>query len=460
MRINGVVVVVLFGTVSLLVQTLAAGASTPGADPLMTLIPPSPVTDRITLDVRCAVRNPGGVARKYDLSFHLDEESPGNLLHRENLEVSPGAAGGLRFPWNTKGRAGDHKIILTVRSGNETERTTRPLRILSSGVRSTSWIDGAWAGIYHWSEEEGLPWNKDLKRLTDEQWKGLVRGMHGLRMDVIVVQEAFRNQMYVGKHNMEREGYKGLAFYPSRLFPGRMPVAANDPLEAIFEQSDRLGMHVFAPVGMYAWFDFTPGSLAWHLRVADELWERYGHHPSFYGWYVSEEIDGSLGDPKQRRDIVNFFKAFREHVRSKAPDKPVMLASNCHHVVGAEATYRELLPHLDILCPFGFHRMPAGDLTGEEAARTLQALCDRAGSHLWMDMEAFVFGDKNALLPRPIDGLLSDLHRFPGFEKILCYQYPGLLTAPGAEVKLGGESAVRLYRDYRRHLEPGQDRPR
>jgi len=67
-------------------------------------------------------------------------------------------------------------------------------------------------------------------------------------------------------------------------------------------------------------------------------------------------------------------------------------------------------------------------------------------------MEVFLFNQQGALIPRPIEGLVSDLLWFPNFEKVLCYQYPGLLTAPGASIKPGGEAAVRLYEDYRRYL--------
>jgi hypothetical protein len=112
--------------------------------------------------------------------------------------------------------------------------------------------------------------------------------------------------------------------------------------------------------------------------VADELWGRYGHHPSFYGWYITPEKDGSLGSAAEREEMLSFFERFTPYVRRLAPDKPVMLAPNSYHIKGAEEAYRKLLPHLDILCPFGFHRMPPGDLTGEEAASTLQALCDQA----------------------------------------------------------------------------------
>jgi hypothetical protein len=67
-------------------------------------------------------------------------------------------------------------------------------------------------------------------------------------------------------------------------------------------------------------------------------------------------------------------------------------------------------------------------------------------------MEAFLF-DGKALVPRPIGGLLGDMRRFPNFEKILCYQYPGIFNAPESRITPGGPPTVVLYKDYRKYLE-------
>lgn len=83
------------------------------------------------------------------------------------------------------------------------------------------------------------------------------------------------------------------------------------------------------------------------------------------------------------------------------------------------------MEHLDILCPFGFARMPDGDLTGKEAANMLQKVCDEAKAHLWFDLEVFLFNPDNSLYPRPVEEIIRDLNLFDNFEKILCYQFPG-----------------------------------
>ena len=429
--------------------TVAVAAGPPGAVSL-TLIPPSPVTDRIALDIRGAVWNVDSAAQSFDVTLFLDQEDGANALHTESLRLEAHTCEAMQFRWTTDGHAGKRTLILVAKSDAHTYRTTQPIEILASDVRSTRRIDGAWFEFFHWSKAEGSPWNDEIKKMTDSQWREMVAAMHEVGMDLVIVQEMFRNQRYVGKHSMETEGYTGRAYYPSKLYPQRQDIAATDPLGAVLTEADKHGMHVTVGVGLYAWFDYTPGSLAWHKRIADELWAQYGHHPSFYGWYISGEIAGNLGaDTARRREIVQFFKEFKEHVNALAPDKPVMLASNCHGVVQSEDFYPKLLEHLDILCPFGFHRMPEGDYTGEEAARVLQEHCDQAGAHLWMDMEVFLFGKRQALLPRPIDGVIDDLMRFPNFEKICCYAFTGLMNAPNQSRQPGGDPTVKLYSDYR-----------
>ncbi len=424
----------------------------------LTLIPPSPVTDKVAVTICGAVWNRTNDPRAFDAAIYLNGEQPENLLHRVRIDSEPQSPGGFRFCWPAN-RVGRHQLILAVQSEGQTVRCERPLEVLPSDVRSTRRLGGAWVDLYHHDEGEGRPFNAELAAMTDSDWRQLVGAMHESGQDIMVITMMFQNFTHRGRHSIEQEGYQGRAYYPSKLFPGRMPIASRDPLEAILSEADRLGMQVLPGVGCYAFFDYTPGSLAWHKRVADELWQCYGHHPSFYGWYVSGEKDGSLGGPEERREIVEFFREFRAHVRRLAPDKPVMLATNCFHLPGAEDTYRRLLPYLDILCPFGFHRMPTGDLSGEEAAVLLQSLCEEAGCHLWMDLESFVFRNGRELHPRPIAGLLNDFTRFPNFEKTLHYQFPGMMSSPKMARQPGGPASVKLYEDYRRFLREGPPKP-
>jgi hypothetical protein len=192
----------------------------------------------------------------------------------------------------------------------------------------------------HWSDKEGRLWNEELRQMTDEDWREMLRAQCAIGINILVIQESFRNEQYVDKHRIEREGYQGLAYYPSALYPGRMAIGSANPIEAILDEADKLGMNVFLPLGLYAWFDFTPGSLEWHRRVADELWSLYGRHASFYGWYVSEEIHGNLGSSERHREeLVTFFAQLKAHCQALSPDKPLMLATAYRSLYSVLASY-------------------------------------------------------------------------------------------------------------------------
>ena len=412
------------------------------------LLPVSPVSRRVPIDVRYAFR--GGTPAA--LRLLLDG---GEILRDE--PGTPNAAGWFSGCRKLDLRRCSGTVSLRLEVLDEEDRllacAEHSIEVLDRGTRSTGRIDGAWCGLYHWSEEEGRLWNAELKQFTAEDWRDLVRAMHEIGMDVIVLQELFRNQEYYGKHRIPETGYRGRAFYPSKLFPGRMDIACPEPVEAIFAAADELGMSVLPGIGMYAWFDFTPESLEWHCHVAREVWERYGHHASFYGWYISEEVFGDLNRGTETPgEIVAFFRKFGSLRDELNPALPVMLAPNCFGVPNAVEAWEELAREVDILCPFGFNRMPAGDLPPEEVVSLLQHIADEGGAHLWMDMEVFHFREDTALYPRSAEEIFAELDRFSNFEKVLCYQFPGLLNSPAARRTPGGAETVKLYNDYRRRL--------
>ena len=51
------------------------------------LIPPSPVTNKVVLDIRGAVENDSNADQQYSLSLYLDQESPSALLHSKKVKV-------------------------------------------------------------------------------------------------------------------------------------------------------------------------------------------------------------------------------------------------------------------------------------------------------------------------------------------------------------------------------------
>ena len=121
------------------------------------LIPPSPVTDKIVLDIRGAAENRDNRSRRFTLSLYLDHQSARELVRTLSLRIPAHASTGIYYRRTTQGWAGRHRIILAVAGGGHLVRCEREVVVLPSAVRSTRTIDGAWMGIVHWSEEEGSP---------------------------------------------------------------------------------------------------------------------------------------------------------------------------------------------------------------------------------------------------------------------------------------------------------------
>ncbi|MFZ1934598.1 MAG: hypothetical protein WAU84_12685 [Thermoguttaceae bacterium] len=75
-------------------QAYAAPAQTAAR---LVLIPPSPVTDQITLDIRAAVYWAGEREAKFEIAIYLGAEQPDKLLSRQDIDVPAGGARGVRL---------------------------------------------------------------------------------------------------------------------------------------------------------------------------------------------------------------------------------------------------------------------------------------------------------------------------------------------------------------------------
>ena len=131
----------------------------------LTLVPPSPVSEKITISVRGAVQNNSDKQQTVETAVYLDYESDSTLLYRETVVVQPQSAKGINFRWPAKGHSGEHQIIFTKKVNGKTERAIQPISIILSETRSVNTIDGAWFGFYHWSEQEGRLWNDEIKKM-------------------------------------------------------------------------------------------------------------------------------------------------------------------------------------------------------------------------------------------------------------------------------------------------------
>ena len=118
-----------------------------------------------------------------------------------------------------------------------------------------------------------------------------------------------------------RSGYRKFITYPSeylmKTFGCYMPSV--DLIDMYLRLSDKYGMKFF--FGLYDSGKYwDTGDLTWEIEsnkyVIEEVWKKYGHHKSFQGWYLCQEI--SRADQGGDRGIQQFRQAVQGGLRRSA----------------------------------------------------------------------------------------------------------------------------------------------
>src|ERR1700719_4372438 len=119
-------------TLAILILCWGLGSAQNKPETSLTLIPPSPVTEQIGLDIRAGIWNNSNLPRTFTASFFLDDEKKETALYQQVVTIEKQSSAGIKFRWPTKGSAGEHKIILVCRDGKKISRTERTIQILAS----------------------------------------------------------------------------------------------------------------------------------------------------------------------------------------------------------------------------------------------------------------------------------------------------------------------------------------
>lgn len=304
------------------------------------------------------------------------------------------------------------------------------------------YIDGSWFEFQHHSIVEGKYWNPTLESFTAEQWESKVReiALSGIRYLVLL-----------------DVAIDGKSFYPSKLLP-QHHMGCDDPLETVLSAADRYGIHFFVSNGFFGnWLD--PELLMkdkqirlLRAKAMNEVAEKYAHHKSFYGWYYPNEtgINGYYED--FFIDYVNSSSAEAAKINPKT--KTLIAPYGTNHIT-ADDRYIRQLEQLDVDFIAYQDEVGVRKSKPEETGKYYEQLYNvhrKAGrSKLWADVEVFSFeGDvyKSALLPAPYERVIRQLEAVSPFvEKILIYQYQGMMNKPGTDTFAGHPDSVQLYKE-------------
>ena len=301
-------------------------------------------------------------------------------------------------------------------------------------------IEGSWFEFQHISFVEGTPWNPTLEKFTAAQWEAKVKELAeaGLR-DLVLVNVA---------------GH-GKAYYPSSLMPQHR-LGCDDPLEVVLSAADKYGVRFFVSNGFFG--DWTQAAFLMkdpevhklRVRAMTELVEKYGRHQSFYGWYYPNEIgiQGHYTD-----FFIDYVNASSAEARRLTPKAKTLIAPYGTRQVKADDEFVRQLERLDVDFVAYQDEVGVEKTKVEESAAFYERLHDlhqkAARSRLWADVEVFRFAGtvyKSALLPAPAERVIRQLEAVsPYVEKILIYEYPGLINRPGSPAFAGPPESVELY---------------
>lgn len=307
-------------------------------------------------------------------------------------------------------------------------------------------IVGSWFEFQHHSAVEGTPWNKTLEKFTAEQWDAKIKEIAdaGLRylslLDIAIYDKSF---------------------YPSALLPQHQ-LGCDDPLEVVLSAADKYGIRFFISNGFFGdWYQsvaLMQDKEVHKLRVKamNEVAEKYGHHKSFYGWYYPNEtgIDGCYSPI-----FIDYVNTCSAEAARLTPKAKTLIGPYGTRQIKADDKFVRQLEELDVDFIAYQDEIGVEKTKVEESAAFFDQLYNAhkkaAKAKLWADVEVFRFEGqvyKSALLPATPERVIKQLEAVsPYVEKILIYQYGGLINKPDSKVFAGHPDSVKLYEELVKH---------
>lgn len=309
-------------------------------------------------------------------------------------------------------------------------------------VRTTRPISGSWFEFQHHGTVQGVDWNPQCARFTCAQWGAKVAEIAGIGMEYLVLMATALD-------------YR--SFYPSQICAS-WQLACPDPLEAVLAAAEKYGVKFFIGAGFYGdWQNantiFDPVATKKTLQAMEELVKLYGHHKSFYGWYWPDEAFINKHFWQKYIDYANV----RSHeARKLTPQAPILIAPYGTRLAVPDDQYVKQLGALDVDIIAYQDEVGVQKSTPDETPKFFEGLRkahDRAQrSAIWADVEIFRFENaayKSPALPAPFSRVQRQLEAVSPFvDKILIYQYQGMMNKPGSEAFCGPPESAELYTAY------------
>lgn len=265
-----------------------------------------------------------------------------------------------------------------------------------------------------------------------------------------------------------RCGYRKFITYPSEYLMKKhgcyMPSV--DLIEMFCSLADKYDMKFY--FGLYdSGHYWDTGDMSWEIDdnkyVIDEAWKRYGHHKSFYGWYISTEIS------RGTKWAVPAFHEMGKHCKEvSGKDKPVFISpwidgkkavdaassditkKNGVSVQQHEKEWNEIFDGIhDVVncCAFQDGHIDYDELDAFFSVN--KKLADRYGMQCWTNAETFDRDMPIKFLPIKFDKLRMKLEAAKrcNYDKAITFEFSHFMSPQSAYLQAG-----HLYDRYKEYF--------
>lgn len=234
-----------------------------------------------------------------------------------------------------------------------------------------------------------------------------------------------------------------------------------DLVEMFLTLSDRHGLDFY--FGMYDsgryWLsgDFMK-EIDLNVSLIDEVWKKYGHHTSFKGWYLSQEIS------RRTRQMSKVYAQVGKHAKAVSGNLTTMVSPYIHgvktdqvmsgdkalSVIDHETEWNDILSNVqgavDILA-FQDGQVDYNELPSYLAVN--KKLAGKYGMQCWTNIESFDRDMPIRFLPIKWEKLLLKLEaaRKAGMENAITFEFSHFMSPNSTYLQAGN-----LYNRYCKHF--------
>lgn len=200
-----------------------------------------------------------------------------------------------------------------------------------------------------------------------------------------------------------------------------------------------------------------------NLKVIDEVWEKYGQHPAFKGWYLSQEVSRKTGK------IIHLYTQLGQHCKAVSNNLPILISpyiDGTKAILSSQSSlskkesislqqheteWNEIFDGIkDVVDIVAFQD---GHVAFHELANYFtvnKQLADKYGMSCWTNAESFDRDMPIKFLPIKWEKLRLKLEaaRTAGLEKAITFEFSHFMSPQSAYVQ-----AHHLYNRYMEYMQ-------